>query len=64
VAFDAGEFPVFVVYTSPEAPYACLEPWTGLPGGLGDDTPSGRSARRVPPGETLRNKVAVRVLRG
>lgn len=63
VEFDAREFPVFVVYTSPEAPYACLEPWTGLPGGLGDDTPSGQQAQRVPPGGRVENTVCVRVRR-
>lgn len=61
VEFELKEFPVFVVYTSPEAPYACLEPWTGLPGGLGDDTASGQGAQRVPPGGRVENSVRVRV---
>lgn len=60
VRYDAALYPVFVVYTAPEAPYVCLEPWTGLPGGLGDDTPAGQGARRVPPGGRYQATVAVK----
>ncbi len=61
VEYDPRQFPVFVVYTSPADPYVCLEPWTGLPGGLGDDTVSGRTARRVPPGGRFEGTVTVTV---
>ncbi|NLC56726.1 MAG: hypothetical protein GX774_07825 [Armatimonadetes bacterium] len=64
VEYDPETFPVFVVYTSPAGPYVCLEPWTGLPGGLGDDTPAGQGARRVPPGGRFTSEVAVRVTAG
>ncbi|MBI3948677.1 MAG: hypothetical protein HY321_22385 [Armatimonadetes bacterium] len=50
VRFDVADFPVFVVYSPSHQPFACLEPWTGLPGGLGDDVLAGRQARRVAPG--------------
>lgn len=61
VEFSPKVFPVFVVYTSPPGAYVCLEPWTGLPGGLGDDIPAGRTAQRVPPGGRCDSVVTFRV---
>ncbi|MDH7569431.1 MAG: hypothetical protein QHJ73_07590 [Armatimonadota bacterium] len=61
--FDPDSFPVFVVYAPLGKEYVCLEPWTGLPGGLGEDTPAGGSARKVAPGSYFRAVVEVKPLR-
>lgn len=68
---DPAAFPVFVVYApaggapanTADEPFVCLEPWAGLPGGLGDDTPAGRAARRLAPGAVFEAVVSVRVER-
>jgi aldose 1-epimerase len=49
VEFDPGQFETVTVYSPPGAPFVCLEPRTGIPMALSDDTPAPPTGKTLSP---------------